>query len=198
MDEDDKVTLDPNILKRVQYRRSSLKCYFFDWISLELYWCKYYPKPIHSRKEDNNSIPRLLVHQGVDAFQLIHFIPITSSAYVARLWLWLWLWLSSSVREKDPEGERRLKADVWLLGITALELAYGGLRITSRRELESIHVSGQKRVFSKGFMDLVVSCPDFRPEKRPTSAQLLCHHAFKRVQSWHVLPEGLFPDDEFY
>ncbi|XP_041996963.1 uncharacterized protein LOC121747045 [Salvia splendens] len=138
MDEDDKVTLDPNILKRVQYRRSSLKCYFFDWISLELYWCKYYPKPIHSRKEDNNSIPRLLVHQGVDAFQLIHFIPITSSAYVARLWLWLWLWLSSSVREKDPEGERRLKADVWLLGITALELAYGGLRITSRRELESI------------------------------------------------------------
>ncbi|XP_047964713.1 uncharacterized protein LOC125209148 [Salvia hispanica] len=404
MDEDDKITLDPNILKRVQYTRSSLKCYFFDWITLEVYWCKYYQNRYPPRKENNNSIPGLLIHQGVDAFRLIRSKPITSAyasipAYVAWLRLSSSIWESRQVefvikcvnREKDPEGERRLKADVarsrmlsrrdryfgptcslieceqhfyhdetyyccvllyypygaslssimrgpgpgphgfpkpdhilfilykavqaldalhrlgqahgsicaahiyitrgitrrvklgfaasvvdlatdtesdsvspympstsvcrwaaapeaydahaptvegdmWLLGITALELAYGGLRITSRRELESIvtkinverrlpkkinetdttsgtrhfplccltrgrvfpeHVSAQKRVFSKGFLDLVVACLDFRPEKRPTSAQLLCHHAFKRVQSWHVLPEGPFPHDEF-
>ena len=96
MDEDDKITLDPNILKRVQYTRSSLKCYFFDWITLEVYWCKYYQNRYPPRKENNNSIPGLLIHQGVDAFRLIRSKPITSAyasipAYVA------WLRLSSSI-----------------------------------------------------------------------------------------------------
>ncbi|CAN4116851.1 unnamed protein product [Withania somnifera] len=95
------------------------------------------------------------------------------------------------------------KSDIWLFGITALELAYGNLPVRNRgdlnytikkirekkkfpKSLEKLlikrigkfkkvadFVKTEKRVFSVEFEEMVLSCLDENPEKRPTAGQLL-------------------------
>ncbi|KAH6834433.1 hypothetical protein C2S53_004168 [Perilla frutescens var. hirtella] len=126
-----------------------------------------------------------------------------------------------------PEKRSSSRADIWSVGITALELAYGGLRLKSRAELESLVKKMQRknklpkklndddelekkrplslslplpfqkkritptgfehrhkeRVFSKGFVDLVLSCLKFNPDKRPTADDLRRRKIFARARA---------------
>ncbi|KAG8391743.1 hypothetical protein BUALT_Bualt01G0218800 [Buddleja alternifolia] len=102
------------------------------------------------------------------------------------------------------------RSDVWLIGITALELAYGGLKVFNRDDLESrlktiltqkalprewgdtTSEGGFKRFasslfkkgkFSKSFENMVVNCFEFEAKWRPTVQELLEHEAFTQCQS---------------
>ncbi|KAL0379600.1 UNVERIFIED_CONTAM: Serine/threonine-protein kinase BLUS1 [Sesamum angustifolium] len=47
-------------------------------------------------------------------------------------------WAAAPEIQESDNSEYTQKADIWLVGITALELAYGGLRVMNREALENI------------------------------------------------------------
>ncbi|KAL9401392.1 hypothetical protein Peur_005241 [Populus x canadensis] len=92
------------------------------------------------------------------------------------------------------------KADIWSFGITALELAHGRpplshlppsksliMKITKRFRFSDCHDENHKKScrnkkFSKAFKDMVASCLDQDPSKRPCAAKLLKHSFFKNCK----------------
>ncbi|KAI5580335.1 hypothetical protein BDE02_08G148600 [Populus trichocarpa] len=92
------------------------------------------------------------------------------------------------------------KADIWSFGITALELAHGRpplshlppsktliMKITKRFRFSDCHEENHKKScrnkkFSKAFKDMVASCLDQDPSKRPSAAKLLKHSFFKNCK----------------
>ncbi|KAH7573286.1 hypothetical protein ACOSP7_006855 [Xanthoceras sorbifolium] len=91
-----------------------------------------------------------------------------------------------------------VKADIWSFGITALELAHGRpplshlppsksllLKITQRLRLSDYDKSNEKdknKKFSKAFKDMVGSCLDRDPSKRPSAEKLLKHSFFRNCK----------------
>ncbi|KAG6582364.1 Serine/threonine-protein kinase BLUS1, partial [Cucurbita argyrosperma subsp. sororia] len=96
-----------------------------------------------------------------------------------------------------------LKADIWSFGITALELAHGRpplshlppsksllLKITRRfrfSDYENQQNSNNKNKFSKGFKELVASCLDQEPSRRPCADKLLKHPFFRNCKGPDLL-----------
>ncbi|KAK6929823.1 Protein kinase domain [Dillenia turbinata] len=90
-----------------------------------------------------------------------------------------------------------VKADIWSLGITALELAHGRpplshlppskslmLKITKRFKFsdyrQGAYDGENKKKFTKQFKDFVKVCLDQEPSRRPTAEKLLKHPFFER------------------
>ncbi|KAK4801291.1 hypothetical protein SAY86_021778 [Trapa natans] len=96
------------------------------------------------------------------------------------------------------------KADIWSFGITALELAHGRpplshlppsksllMKITKRfrfsdYEIEK-HNDNSRKKFSKAFKDMVASCLDQDPSRRPTADKLLKHSFFRNCKGSEFL-----------
>lgn len=93
------------------------------------------------------------------------------------------------------------KADIWSFGITALELAHGRpplshlppsksllMKITKRFRFSDYekHKDSNKK-FSKAFKDMVASCLDQDPSRRPTAAKLLKHSFFRNCKGSELL-----------
>ncbi|KAG5027425.1 hypothetical protein JHK86_023339 [Glycine max] len=79
------------------------------------------------------------------------------------------------------------KADIWSFGITALELAHG------RPPLLHLPPSKKRngKKFSKAFKDMVASCLDQDPSKRPNADKLLKHPSFKNRKGTDFLVKNV-------
>ncbi|XP_068642642.1 serine/threonine-protein kinase BLUS1-like isoform X2 [Aristolochia californica] len=99
------------------------------------------------------------------------------------------------------------KADIWSLGITALELAHGHAPFSKYPPMKVLLMTLQNappgldyerdRRFSKSFKELVGACLVKDPKKRPSSEKLLKHSFFKHARPYEYLArsilEGLAP-----
>ncbi|KAF3456847.1 hypothetical protein FNV43_RR01501 [Rhamnella rubrinervis] len=98
------------------------------------------------------------------------------------------------------------KADIWSFGITALELAHGRpplsnlplsksllLKITKRFRFSDYdkNKKEKQKKFSKSFKDMVASCLDQDPSKRPTAEKLLKHSFFKNCKGTDFLVKNV-------
>ncbi|KAJ4845456.1 Serine/threonine-protein kinase blus1 [Turnera subulata] len=99
------------------------------------------------------------------------------------------------------------KADIWSFGITALELAHGCpplshlppsksllMKITRRFRFSDYEKQDRKdknRKFSKAFKDMVASCLDQDPAKRPSAEKLLKHSFFKNCKGLDFLVKNV-------
>ena len=114
-------------------------------------------------------------------------------------------WMSPEVMEQSGYD---YKADIWSFGITAIELATGHapyakfppikvLMLTLQNEPPTLDRSKTKHKFSKTFKDMIDSCLQKDPAKRPTAEKLLQHAFFKQAKKPSYLVqsmiEGLTP-----
>ncbi|XP_021291456.1 serine/threonine-protein kinase BLUS1 [Herrania umbratica] len=99
------------------------------------------------------------------------------------------------------------KADIWSFGITALELAHGRpplshlplsksliMKITKRfrfSDYENNNKKGKSKKFSKAFKDMVASCLEQDPAKRPSAEKLLKHSFFKSCKGSEFLAKNV-------
>ncbi|KAJ6425868.1 hypothetical protein OIU84_026446 [Salix udensis] len=108
-------------------------------------------------------------------------------------------WMAPEVIHDSDTGYS-LKADIWSFGIAALELAHGRPPLRDLPPLKSLLTKIKKRFgfsnyhdekhkkdfknkkFSKEFKDMVASCLDQDPSKRPSADQLLEYSFFKNCR----------------
>ncbi|XP_015161781.1 serine/threonine-protein kinase BLUS1-like [Solanum tuberosum] len=116
------------------------------------------------------------------------------------------------VFESENEDNRGAKSDIWLLGITALELVYGNLPVKNRTDFDYIinklrvnkkfpkslkkmmikrdkklkkvmdFAKRKKRVFSREFEEMVLACLRENPDDRPTAKELLKTPFFSEIE----------------
>jgi len=98
-----------------------------------------------------------------------------------------------------------IKADIWTLGITAMELAFGyspyaystpmkALFQIVRGDPPTIDIYPDKSYkFSKGFVSFLNKCLRKNPKKRPFANKLLQHRFFRKAQDGNYIIEKLAP-----
>ncbi|KAJ9549674.1 hypothetical protein OSB04_022217 [Centaurea solstitialis] len=111
-------------------------------------------------------------------------------------------WMAPEVLQ--PGSGYDFKADIWSLGITALELAHGHapfskyppmkvLLMTIQNAPPGLDYDRDKR-FSKSFKEVVAMCLVKDQTKRPTAEKLLKHSFFKQAKPPELSVKKLFAD----
>ena len=106
--------------------------------------------------------------------------------------------MASEPKEQNSiNGYDAFKADVWSLGITAIELATGTrcyhnhaplkvLMLTTQNNPPTLETNAQEadqyKRYSKTFRKLIAECLKKHPNERPTASQLLRHDFFKNAK----------------
>ncbi|KAL4192964.1 hypothetical protein AMTRI_Chr06g196990 [Amborella trichopoda] len=112
-------------------------------------------------------------------------------------------WMAPEVIDSAARGGPGYdyKADVWSLGITALELAHGKLPRSDVPLGKAIVLSATKpfpassrKKFSKAFREMVGLCLTHDPVKRPSASKLLKHSFFKHCKSSEYLVKHVLSD----
>ncbi|KAJ7001732.1 hypothetical protein NC653_011976 [Populus alba x Populus x berolinensis] len=122
----------------------------------------------------------------------------------------VWMYESSSIERtpywiapeviQDSNTGYSFKSDISSFGVTALELAHGGPPFSYRPPSKSLMLKMKKRSekdfknsqFSQAFKDMVASCLDQDPSRRPSADQLLQYSFFKNCEGWDLLFNEFF------
>eukprot|EP01123_Difflugia_compressa_P008058 TRINITY_DN2305_c0_g2_i1.p1 TRINITY_DN2305_c0_g2~~TRINITY_DN2305_c0_g2_i1.p1 ORF type:complete len:208 (-),score=43.15 TRINITY_DN2305_c0_g2_i1:33-596(-) len=128
------------------------------------------------------------------------------------------LWMAPEVIDPSETGGYDFKADVWSLGITCIELAYGSAPYADSRPTQAMrNILSNKppslddpnptspttitpKKFSSTFKEFVIRCLKQDPKQRAEAGHLLNHNFFKdlapKEQMKEILTDGIPPQAE--
>lgn len=108
-------------------------------------------------------------------------------------------WMAPEVVDPELSSGYNFKADIWSLGITALELARGSPPYADQPPMKVIMLvlksqppeMGREEPWDPAFKEIVNSCLKKDPEERPTADQLLRKRFFQKARDSTYIREQL-------